>query len=524
MKTVLFARVSSREQEETGYSLPSQEKLLKEYAERKNFKIAKNFSISESASGKYQRKSFDDMLDHIKKNNVKIIVCEKVDRLTRNLRDAVLINEWINGNPEREVHFVKENCILSKDSKSNEKFIWSIKVSVAQYYIDNLSEEVKKGQKEKVAQGWLPTKPPLGYKTIGEKGHKIHIPNEKTALFIRKAFDLYSTSNYSLYKLAGAMYNEGARSSLGNRITKSRWAELLSDPFYVGKFRWKGEIHEGKQKPLISNELFLRVQEVLKSKSTPKYSKHFNLFNGLMKCKNCKGQITWELKKGHCYGHCNYYRFCDKRTYVREEKIEEQIISYLDKIQIKNSRLIDWIQKALKESHKDETEYRKNSHKELNHRFEQIQNRLSMLYDDKLDGKIAPDVYDIKFKQYSQQKEDILEALQGQNTAETAYFELGVNILELSRNAKELYRQAHKEDKRMLLNLVFSELWLDREKLKIKYALPFTILAERNLALKSSKMTKIANLPLKILEPAIIGQNKAKNRDLNPAFAPMLRG
>ena len=520
LKTVLFARVSSREQEETGYSLPSQKKLLKDYAERKEFKIAKTFSISESASGKYQRKSFDEMLDYVKRNDIKIIVCEKVDRLTRNLRDAVLINEWINGNPEREVHFVKENCVLSKESKSNEKFIWNIKVSVAQYYIDNLSEEVKKGQKEKVAQGWLPTKPPLGYKTIGEKGHKIHIPNEKTAPSIRRAFELYATGSYSLYKLASTMYDEGARSSLGNRITKSRWAELLSDPFYTRKFRWKGELYDGKQERLISDELFLKTQEVLKSKSTPKYSKHFSLFKGLMKCKNCGGQITWEIKKGYCYGHCNYYKFCKKRTYVREEKIEEQLISYLDKIQIKNSRLIDWIQKALKESHKDEIEYHKNNREELNRRFEEIQNRLSRLYDDKLDGKITLDMYDIKFKEYSQKKEDILGALQGQNAAETAYFELGVNILELSRNAKELYRQAHKEEKRMLLNLVFSDLQLDEEKLEIKYALPFAIIAERNTQLNSSKVPEKVKMPTEILEPSFSEQKRA----FQPNFTTMLRG
>lgn len=520
MKTVLFARVSSREQEETGYSLPSQEKLLKDYAERKEFKIAKKFSISESASGKYQRKSFDEMLDYVKRNDIKIIVCEKVDRLTRNLRDAVSINDWINGNSEREVHFVKENCVLSKESKSNEKFIWNIKVSVAQYYIDNLSEEVKKGQKEKVAQGWLPTKPPLGYKTIGDKGHKIHVPNEKTAPFVRKAFELYATGNYSLYKLAGALYDEGARSSLGNRITKSRWAELFSDPFFIGKFYWKGELHAGNQKHLISDDLFLRVQEVLKSKATPKYSKHFLLFKALLKCKYCGGQITWEIKKGHHYGHCNYYRFCDKRTYVREEKIEEQLISYLDKIEIKNSRLIDWIQQALKESHKDEIEYHKNNRDELNRQFEEIQNRLSRLYDDKLDGKIALDMYDIKFKQYSQQKGDILEAMQGQNTAETAYYELGVNILELSRNAKELYHQAQKDDKRMLLNLVFSDLRLDGKKLEAQYSLPFAMLAERNEQLKSSKMPESVKLSSEILEPSFPEQKRA----FQPKFASMLRG
>ena len=62
-KSVIFARVSSREQEETGYSLPAQEKLLKEYANKKGFVIAKEFSISESASGRYRRKAFKEMIN-----------------------------------------------------------------------------------------------------------------------------------------------------------------------------------------------------------------------------------------------------------------------------------------------------------------------------------------------------------------------------------------------------------------------------------------------------------------------------
>src|SRR3989339_877878 len=222
MKTILFCRVSSREQEETGYSLPAQEKLLQDYSEKKDFKIARKFSISESASGKYQRKSFDEMLSYVKKNDIKIIICEKVDRLTRNLKDAVSINEWLNENSERQVHFVKENCVLSKDSKSNDKFIWNIKVSTAQYYIDNLSEEVKKGQKEKIAQGWLPTKPPLGYKTTGEKGHKIHIIDDIKAPLIREMFELYSTGNHSTLSLVKEMYKKGLRNRTGRTVGKSR--------------------------------------------------------------------------------------------------------------------------------------------------------------------------------------------------------------------------------------------------------------------------------------------------------------
>src|SRR3989338_10840888 len=357
MKTVLFARVSSKEQEQEGYSLPAQEKLLTEYAERKNLEITKSFSISESASGRYQRKTFNEMLEYVTKNKIKVIVCEKVDRLTRNLKDAVSINEWIQEDPERQVHFVKENCVLSKESKSNEKFIWNIKVSVAQYYIDNLSEEVKKGQKEKINQGWLPTKPPPGYKTVGEKGHKIHIIDQHKASLVKRMFELYSTGNYSIKKLTEMMSQEGLTGFNGNKMGKSRVHQLLIDPFYTGKNRWNGKVTNGKHEPLISIELFNTVQSVLKRKTTPKYNKHIYLFTGMLRCFECKGVITWEIQKGHIYGHCNHYRSCSQKKWSKEYEIENQILEVLDRLKIQNPRITDWIRKALKEHNKDRVEY-----------------------------------------------------------------------------------------------------------------------------------------------------------------------
>lgn len=511
MKVVIYARVSSKEQEETGYSLPAQEKLLKEYALRKGFEIAKIFSVSESASGKHQRKVFAEMLDYVRKNNIKIIVCEKVDRLTRNLRDGVKINEWMNEDPEREIHFVKEGCVLTRDSRSHEKFIWNIKVSVAQFYTDNLSEEVKKGQMEKIRQGWLPTKPPLGYKTVGEKGHKIHVIDEEKAPLIRKMFELYATGNYSLKKLVQIMYEEGLRTRSGNKLCKSRLAKLLSDPFYYGGIRWNGQIYQGKQEPLISKELFERVQMILKRKATPKYRKHFPLFRGLIKCDECGGLITWETHKGHWYGHCNHYRNCSQKAWVRQEKIEEQLLPYFEKITIRNPRIAEWIKKALKESHQDEIEYHNKAIEELNRRYEQIQRRLNILYDDKLDGKITSDFYEQKFNQYTQEKEEIVVSIEKHSRAQTEYFELGVNILELSQKAKEIYQKATIEQKRTLLGLVFSSLRLNEGKLKVSFSKPFEILANS---------VEITN---KIFEPQKLLENKAKNRASRPAFAGLLQ-
>src|SRR5258708_19309869 len=388
-EVVLWCRVSSKEQEDTGYSLPEQEKLLKDYAGKKEFAKLKIFSVSESASGKKLRQEFDDMLRYVVKHDIHVIICEKIDRLTRNLKDAVQVNEWIDKDPRNEVHFVKESCILNKETKSHKNFIWNIKVSVAQYYIDNMSEEVRKGQQGKLQAGWLPTKPPVGYKTVGEQGHKIHIIDEKKSPLVKKMFTMYSQGNCSLQTLTEMIHKEGLVNDGGHKIVKSRIHELIQNKFYIGINTWHDKEYEGKQETFIELELFNKVQNVLNGKNPPKRSTHNHLFAGLLKCDECQGQITWEIHKDINYGHCNHYRDCKQITWVTEPKIEKQVLCSLEQLKITNTRVLEWIRKALKEGHRDEIVYHSTSLEELNTQLAQVEKRLDKIYIDKINEVIT---------------------------------------------------------------------------------------------------------------------------------------
>src|SRR3990167_8059242 len=135
MKAVLFCRVSSKEQEETGYSLPAQEKYLRDYAQKNKFNVEKVFAVSESASGKIQRKVFNEMVTYIRKNNIAVIIVETTDRLTRNFADVPTIDKWVLEDENNQIHLAKEGCILNKNSKSHEWFMWRVKVATAEYYV-----------------------------------------------------------------------------------------------------------------------------------------------------------------------------------------------------------------------------------------------------------------------------------------------------------------------------------------------------------------------------------------------------
>ena len=233
-----------------------------------------------------------------------------------------MIDLWITENETHQVHLAKEGCILHNTSRSHEWFMWRVKVATAEYYVRLLSENVKKGQKEKIAQGWIPTKPPNGYKTIGETGHKIHVINEDTAPLVRKMFELYATGNYSTKRLSKKMYAEGMGSQLGHKLPHSRIHSLLRDPFYIGKIKWNNEVYDGKHEPMISVELFNKIQHMMTSRTTPKYRKHNFLFRGLIKCAGCHNSITFEIAKGqYVYGHCNHYHECPQTTWVKEDEV-----------------------------------------------------------------------------------------------------------------------------------------------------------------------------------------------------------
>jgi len=92
MKALIMARVSTKEQEESGESIPAQLHKIKEYALSKNLVIINIYQITESSS-KETRKQFDEVLSKIKKSKEPVaLVVDTIDRLQRSFRESVLLD------------------------------------------------------------------------------------------------------------------------------------------------------------------------------------------------------------------------------------------------------------------------------------------------------------------------------------------------------------------------------------------------------------------------------------------------
>src|SRR5579863_8112966 len=202
---VLYARVSSKEQEQ-GYSIAAQQGLLRPYGPQIGSVIAEEFLDTETAKTT-GRPGFAAMVGYFKQHpECRVLLVEKTDRLYRNFKDYVTIDEL-----KLEIHFVKENVILSDQSRSSDKFMHGIKVLMAKNYIDNLSEEVRKGLHTKAAQGLYPSCAPLGYMNVTSSGRQIIVPCLVFGPMVTKLYQWFASAEYSLKDLAQKAYAEGFR-------------------------------------------------------------------------------------------------------------------------------------------------------------------------------------------------------------------------------------------------------------------------------------------------------------------------
>ena len=189
-RAVMYARVSSKEQEREGYSIPAQLKLLRDYAEAQNLKVVEEYVDVETAK-QTGRANFNEMVKFLRKHpTVRTLLVEKTDRLYRNLKDWVTIDEL-----EVEVHFPKEGVVLSTHSRSSEKFMHGIKVLMAKNYVDNLSEEARKGMRGESRAGHLANLSASGYRNVlGPRGKNIIAIDPDCASIITDLFEWYATT------------------------------------------------------------------------------------------------------------------------------------------------------------------------------------------------------------------------------------------------------------------------------------------------------------------------------------------
>ena len=499
-KFFLYARKSTDEPERQVLSIEAQLFELQEYARKEGLHIVREFVESKTAK-EPGREIFNDMISRIEEGEAEGIVAWHPDRLARNSVDGGRVIYLIDTGKITTLKFPT----FWFDSTPQGKFMLSIAFGQSKYYVDNLSENIRRGIRQKLRNGIWPAYAPLGY--INDKEKRCIVMDKPKAKLIKKAFELYASGEYPLSEIRKRINIVGLVGKKGKLLSVSNYQYMLKNPIYYGVIRYNGEFYDGKHEPIITKKLFDTVQEVMKRKSKPKGRRlKYYVYRGFFRCGECGCFITTETQKGHNYLRCTKRKNPCSQRYVREEIITSQSKEEIKKVSLSSA----WVDACVEDLEKERTEiFQAESSFVLKLRNElvEIEQKLDALLDLQLNGALSQEEYIAKKTKLLNQKIDISEKISASTQKSDNRFEPLINFLKATNQAEKIALQENPERIRDFLKKIGSNHLVRDRALSLVLKKPWRV-AQKWHSLSRSYS----------LAPAVSGksENWRRGRDSNP--------
>ena len=479
MKSVIFARVSSKDQED-GHSLDAQIQACFEYAIKHDYKVVEQFKIVESSTAQ-GRPEFTEMVSFINSQKQKTtILCYCVDRLQRDFDSQYLLLQDLIKQDKAEIHYVQTNFIEHRDMDSSAKFRKNLDVLLANDYRNKISDNVKRSIKKKLDEGTILGDSPIGYlnkRRVDTKKEKVEVYlDPERSNFIKQIFEEYATGLYSMAELRVMITNAGLRTKKGFKISVSQVENILKNPFYYGYMEHKGMLYKHIHPRLITKELFDACQDVRKGRRRTKYKKTQKPFvlKGLLKCKSCGCSYSPELKKKK-YVYMRPTKSqgdCDVCFHMNEEKILSQVEDVLKSMRIPKHILLD-IQDELRKSSEKEYDHQTKERSQLKKQLESVCEKIKRARDLLLELSLTKEDYDEIKIDLEVERHNIEVKLQSLSTADNSFNDTLGTIFELASKSHELFKSSDIEEKRRIITILFPNLKMEGKTLVFSLRKPF---------------------------------------------------
>lgn len=347
----IYTRKSTESEDKQVLSIDSQTDELKKIARDNKIRVKAIESEAHSAKAP-GRPVFNKMIKEIEAGKAQGLLVWHANRLSRNSVDTGLIIYLLDIGKLKEVRTPGQ---IFRDNP-NDKFLLNLFCSQAKLENDSKGVDVKRGLKKKAEMGYLPSGAKAGYANdpYAEKGNKRIKEDSVRFPIVKEMWRLMLTGVYRVPKVVDIANNKlGYLTPKHKRIGGKPMAYsaayvMFRDPFYYGMFefpRKSGNWFRGRHKPMITEEEFRKVQEMLGGAENERPHIHTFAFTGMIRCGECGCMITAEHKtKRQKNGNVHYYTYyhCTKRkrgpkcvqSVVQQNDLEGQIISLLDQLDI----------------------------------------------------------------------------------------------------------------------------------------------------------------------------------------------
>lgn len=403
---VIYTRVSTPDQTEN-LSLETQRKSCVEYAKKHNYTIVESFGGTHESAANDERKEFTRMLDFVKKSRKRIshIIVYSLDRFSRN-EHAIWLSAQL-----RKLNIEVISVTQPMDTTNPAGQMHQRLVMVFNQFENELrKQKCTAGMKEMLLRGDWPTKPPLGYDSIQKNGARTIVINA-TGKLLRHAF---------IWKHEEDLSHDAIRARLAQKgvvLCRQRITAVLRNPFYCGLLSHNmldGAIVQGNHEPLISRELFLKVNGVMDTHthgySIQEENEHIPLKRFLL-CEKCSKPLRGYIvkKKGiHYYKCCTIGCGTNRNAQVLNDRFAEALEAFkLDH----DPELLHLIKQQTAatfnqymQGYQDEAMILMQKQQELNKKIERLEERF-------IEEELTADLYNKYMAKYNEELNDIETAI-----------------------------------------------------------------------------------------------------------------